>query len=298
MMQRGEEKTLMVHLRNVGDAPLKITRVRPSCPECLPERELPGPLAPGEETELRVTFSATDVPGEHTAHLTFHSNDALEPLQRATLKVRIVAAEGFPRLEVMPQKVELGVLLVGLPVRRRLRLRNVGNGVLRFEGLMTSQTLEAVPATPDPLAGGEELVLEVRCRSRGPGQIRGRISLTSNDPERPVVHVPVEGYAATPAQVQDLTGAVLVWFERDEEGRVIEIRVSNASDHALSVVVPPGSGGDSAVLPARRQEIAPAGGRVDLKAGPHDSAWPSVLLRPVASEGTMQETRPPREENR
>ena len=109
-MEHGAKRQRTLHIRNVGDAELVIEQIRPSCPECVVDRDVPGPLPPGARLDVPVSYSAVDVPGKHTAHLTFHSNDPVEPLKRVFLDITILKPDDASSLEVEPARIDLGII--------------------------------------------------------------------------------------------------------------------------------------------------------------------------------------------
>ena len=131
-MKRGDKQRKTLTVRNAGDSQLTIEQIRPSCTECIVDQVALKPLAPGEAMNLPITFYASDVPGDHTAYVTFHSNDAEEPLKRVYLTVTIEATK-LPRLTVEPAVIDLGVVLAGEPAFCTVKLANIGDAPLHVK---------------------------------------------------------------------------------------------------------------------------------------------------------------------
>ena len=285
-MMRGEKRTRTLHLRNSGDERLLIEQVRASCAECVPGKVPVEPLEPGAEFEMPVTFVAVDVPGEHTAYLTLHTNDPAEPLKRVYLKVTISEEEvEAPRLAAEPQRVDAGIVLSGRSVRREVRLKNAGTAPLRFSGIITSPGIRLEGEALTELAPGEERALALVVEPQAEGLMRGSLTLITSDPRQPVLTVPVEGYAASREEIERALSAVQVAPERDEEGVLQGVRVSNGESTAVAVQLP-GAAGPSELAPGESVQVPVA----PPPAGNISYAFAvQLLLRVKPQEGALSE---------
>lgn len=70
----GEIPKLTMQVKNIGDAPLKITRVQASC-GCTAAQPQKYELAPGEQTDINVTFDSHGKQGDTQSTVTIYSND-------------------------------------------------------------------------------------------------------------------------------------------------------------------------------------------------------------------------------
>jgi hypothetical protein len=208
-MKRGEKLRKSLYVRNGGDRELIITKIRPSCTECVVDQPPLRPLAPGQEMELPVTFQASDLPGDHTAYITFETNDPLEPLKRVYLSVTIEATKR-PRLTLRADVIDLGVVLAGEPAECSVELANAGDAALRVKDFSAAPGVERVGELPTEIAPGAGHDLKLRLNPDAAGPVKDYVTVVTDDPERPVLTVPIQGYAATREQVGRLLRGVLV----------------------------------------------------------------------------------------
>lgn len=269
-VEQGTKKRKVFRLRNAGDEVLVIEQIRPSCAECVADEVQPGRLAPGEELDFPVTYRAAAVPGKYTAHVTFHTNDPVEPLKRIYLDVEITPRKAAPRIEVEPAGIDLGIVLVNEPARRVLRVRNGGKAALRLSELV-SGPLVSLPDLPvRELAPGEGCELPFVVQSARAGIIRTYLTIATNDPESRTLTVPVYGYAASAEQLERATRGIIIVPQRsgDRTPRLHALRVTNNQD-----------------APARLREAGrPEGAGLDLAPGQSGTL-------PVRADGGAGEVR-------
>jgi hypothetical protein len=208
-MKRGEKLRKVLYVRNAGDRPLVIDQIRPSCTECIVDQPPLRPLSPGQEMELPITFLASDLPGDHTAYVTFQTNDPVEPLKRVYLSVTIEPTK-LPRLSLSSEALDLGVVLAGEPALCSAELANAGDAPLLVKDLTAAPGVERLGELPTQIAPGARYELKLRLRPEAAGPLKGYVTLMTDDPERPVLTVPIGGYAATQEQVERLVHGVLV----------------------------------------------------------------------------------------
>ncbi len=232
-MKRGQKLRKVLTVRNAGDRELVISKIRPSCTECVVDQPPLRPLAPGQQMELPVTFVASDLPGDHTAYVTFETNDPVEPLKRVYLTVTIEATVR-PRLTLGAEAVDLGVVLAGQPAECSVELTNAGDGPLSVSSVTTPPGVEQVGEAPKEIAPGARHALKLRLKPDAAGPVKAYVTLVTDDPERPVLTVPISGYAATREQVEALVHGVIV---TPEDGGAA--RVTNRTDSPVRVYVGP-----------------------------------------------------------
>lgn len=271
---QGETRRKLFYLRNAGDETLVIEQIRPSCAECMVDRVKAGPLEPGEEFELPVTYRAAPAPGKYTAYVTLHTNDPVEPLKRIYLSVEITARGDRPRAELESVEVNAGILLADVPSRRVVKVRNAGNAVLLLDEVVAGPLASLEGTPPRELAPGEECAIAFRLRRKEPGILRTHLTFATNDPEQRTVTATVFGYVATPQELERLTPGIVIVPMRSarKDGRPAAVRVVN--NHETPVWVLCGGGapesrlvlapGQSSTLEVR-PEAAGAEGRVSLE---------------------------------
>jgi hypothetical protein len=262
LIKKGEKRRRTCLLRNTGDAPLVIESIRASCAECMVDTQPTMALDPGEEFELPITYLATAVPGKYTAHVTFHTNDSVEPLQRIFLDVEIAERGATPRVEIEPETLDLGIVIAGERVEWGLKVRNAGGGELRLEDIVSSPFISVGNRPGGSLAPGEEQRLSLTVAGAPAGVFRGHIAVATNDPERRTVTVPVSGYIATREQVNRLLRGVHVTALRSEaEPRELRaVLVTNNDESPVWLSAAEAEGGPLEVPPGESVGVAiPAG---------------------------------------
>ncbi len=85
----GDVVTTTFVLTNTGKQPLNIRKTKTSCGCTVPQLEKED-LKPGKSVELKVTFNSTGRKGNQTKTVTIYSNDPTKPIQKVTIKAKII----------------------------------------------------------------------------------------------------------------------------------------------------------------------------------------------------------------
>ena len=93
-MELGREKSHEFVIRNVGDAPLKLT-VGPTSCKCTLSEVQAGAIAPGESTTVKLEWSAKSDRGPFRQTATIHTNDPRRPDIELEIDGEIVDASGL-----------------------------------------------------------------------------------------------------------------------------------------------------------------------------------------------------------
>ena len=141
-------------------------------------------------------------PFDATADLTdvrFHTSDAMSG-SAGVDNVRIYAYGSDtapvtrPRLYLSPSALDFPALPIGSRKSWPLALRNNGNQTLNITGVSSSSSQFAVRESfPLSIIPGGLFYLNVDFTPQTIGKISGQLEIASNDPERPLVAVPVTG---------------------------------------------------------------------------------------------------------
>jgi len=266
-MRQGEKQRKVFLLRNTGDEALVIDQARASCTECIVDQKATYRIAPGEQAEMPVTYQATTVPGKYTAHVTLHTNDPAELLKRVFLEVQITERGETPFVELDPGEVNLGLVPLGEPVRRVLKIRNTGKAALRLDEVAPGPLVEVQARPAGELAPGAETEIALQVRSVESGIVRTNVTIATNDPEHPTVTAPIFGYAASAQEVGRLARGVLIACQPPDGGRA-SVRVTNNQQAAVTVSAA-GAHGPLALAP---------GESGTLEAGPGSDSLGRLLL--------------------
>lgn len=187
-MYQNEEVTHLFTFRNVGKALLKIGKVKSSCgcTAAMPEKR---ELAPGEQTNLKVTFRSGSMRDRIVKHVYIDSNDPVEP--RVTLTVQgAVKVE----VEVSPRGVYVGRIQVGETVQRTIEMTPVG--VDTFKILSTSVDSPLVDVGRwfplDDKRPGYKLVIALG-PLKEPGRINAKVTVRTDLPHTKEFQIPIYG---------------------------------------------------------------------------------------------------------
>lgn len=164
--------------------------------------------------------------------------------------------------------LEFPTLFVGDSYTLRFLIRNVGTAVLLVKSIVSDLPEFTVNPPGVPLLPGESQSIAVTFAPMGNGLFEGTLSISSDDPDTPLITVPVSGIGVVPPVIEvnptDVTVSVLAGRIG---GSVITIANTGGSDLIYSSSVRPGPG-----LPFA--DLEPSAGRVH--AG--DSLNASVLV--------------------
>ena len=122
-----------------------------------------------------------------------------------------------PHITVSPDSLDLGDVEIGYTVNGTITLSNTGGGQLRINNVSISGSQEIsllndCPSTLEPQGSCSILVI---FRPLAEGAKGATLTISSNDPDRGVVEIPVTGNAISPLNVPDIVvvGGNLVFFD-------------------------------------------------------------------------------------
>jgi len=114
----------------------------------------------------------------------------------------------FPQIEVSPTSLDFGEIAVGTTAERELTIKNVGDadlwiGDVAIEGGASSPfDLCGIVWTSAPLAPGKETKVKVCFSPETTGSFDDVITISSDDPNRQTVAVPVQGVGAKAPKIE------------------------------------------------------------------------------------------------
>lgn len=196
--------TLCVHkftITNVYDVPMQITDVRKSC-SCLEYVPMTKVLEPNETAELTVTMNTAKFVGQNSQ--TFYV--AFGPKFVSTAVIR-VSATSRTDVSVSPGAVSFGTVPQGTRLNQSVQVKYSGRtrdwkvtevvpGAYPFE-VKLSET-----GRGGPLRGGAEYQVDVTLNGNAaPGPISEQVTLKTNDPTNPFIHVGVTGTVVAPLEL-------------------------------------------------------------------------------------------------
>lgn len=186
---QGETVTHSFILTNNGGDLLKIIHVQTSCgcTAATPERN---ELAPGESTNLEVTFNSTGRYGAQKKNITIKSNDPENPLLKLTLTGSVNKSNDpnakVPVIYFSETKHDFGKVKEGDVVEYTFQFGNNGKAPLKIKDVKTSCGCTAALVSNEQLEPGDSSTLKVKLDTKNrKGKMSRTITIQSNDPRDP-----------------------------------------------------------------------------------------------------------------
>ena len=188
-IKQGEKVSHVFVLTNTGGDLLTITNVRPSCgcTAALPEKNK---LAPGESTNLKVTFNSSGRSGKQKKLVTITSNDPENPKQIITIKAVVikpnVESAVYPVIKFSETQHDFGKVKEGKLVKYSFSFKNIGKSILKITDIKTSCGCTAALVSSKELKPGEQGTLKVELdTSKRKGKMIKTVTIKTNDPKVP-----------------------------------------------------------------------------------------------------------------
>ncbi len=188
-IKQGEKVSHVFVLTNTGGDLLTITNVRPSCgcTAALPEKNK---LAPGESTNLKVTFNSSGRSGKQKKLITITSNDPENPKQIITIKGVVIKPNAesavYPVIKFSETQHDFGKVKEGKVVEYSFIFKNIGKSILKISDIKTSCGCTAALVSSKELKPGEQGTLKVELNtSKRKGKMIKTVTIKSNDPKAP-----------------------------------------------------------------------------------------------------------------
>ena len=193
--------TLCVHkftITNIYDTPMQITEVRKSC-SCLDYVPMTKVLQPNDTAEFTVTMNTGKFVGQNSQ--TFYVTFGPKFISVAVLRV---SASSRTDVSVNPGAVTFGTVPQGTRVNQGVQVKYSGR-------TRDWKITEVVPGNypfdvklsevsrGGPLRGGAEYQVDVTLNANAvPGAISEQVTLKTNDPTNPLIHIGVTGNVVAP----------------------------------------------------------------------------------------------------
>ena len=199
------DKTLPLALENAGfgNVGLVIDNVEVEPDTVLSVENMPATaLVPGQSWDLNIVYAPTE---EAYLDGTITVIPAQGPESAATVTVQGTSISD-PSLLPQPEAVDFGEVPVGTETARTLALVNRGAEDLIIHGVdltdsVVGGTLTAGltrGATTATVTALQQIEVELDLAAQAPGEINTYVRISSNDPEQPIVDVPVIGLMTKP----------------------------------------------------------------------------------------------------
>jgi uncharacterized cupredoxin-like copper-binding protein len=188
-IKQGEKVSHVFVLTNSGGDLLTISNVKASCgcTAALPEKN---ELAPGESTNLNVTFNSAGRLGKQRKIIRVESNDPDNPQVIVTIKGNVVLSDtensNYPIINFGETLHDFGKVDEGKVVEYTFNFANDGKSALKIKDIKTSCGCTAALVSSELLKPGEQGTLKVALdTSNRKGKMSRTVTIESNDPKDP-----------------------------------------------------------------------------------------------------------------
>lgn len=194
-----------------------------------------GVIAPGDATELQVTFSAIGVPpGDYAASLQIATNDPLSPLVKVPVTFAVL---GVSDILVPDTLINFGTVIVGAPKIKQFNVWNQGDDDLVVSDISSGNPEITASPAAFTVAPGSSRAVSVTFDPTAPGALSDTVTITSNDPDEGTFIVHVTGVAVPPPAIHvapsEITESA---FTNDVIARVLTIgNPGGGSDLSYSI---------------------------------------------------------------
>lgn len=177
-------------IKNLGKAPLSITKIKPSCVCTIVKK--PKAIPAGQSADLEVHFDSSTRVGMQNFQLLLFSNDAQERDMGPYQTVLRLRGEVLSRFKIDPPFVSLGRLVQGEEVPARsftIRSKKAGKAfkLLSFEENKAGFRVAKLEALKD---GGYRVTVDMDSKAKR-GRYRSHLFLRTDDKYHPRVAIPV-----------------------------------------------------------------------------------------------------------
>lgn len=188
-IKQGDKVSHTFVLTNGGGDLLKIGDVKASC-GCTAAAPDKNELAPGESTNLVVTFNSAGRMGKQSKTVRIYSNDTENPEVVITIAGNVVSASEFsagtPTIYFTETQHDFGSVNEGDKVNYTFGFANKGSSVLTIKDIKTSCGCTAALLSQDNLEPGQEGTIKVELDTKNrSGKMSRTVTITSNDPNDP-----------------------------------------------------------------------------------------------------------------
>ena len=188
-IKQGDKVSHTFVISNGGGDLLKISDVKASCgcTAAAPERK---ELAPGESTNIVVTFNSAGRMGKQSKTIRIYSNDPENSEMVLSFTGNVVSASetsaGTPTIYFTETQHDFGKVNEGDKVNYTFNFANKGSSVLTIKDIKTSCGCTAALLSQDNLTPGQEGTLKVELDTKNrSGKMSRTVTVNSNDPKDP-----------------------------------------------------------------------------------------------------------------
>ena len=160
---------------------------------------LSGVVPAGGSLDLSVLFDAAGLfGGQYDGEILLRSND---PDEQEVVVPVVLTVTGAADIEFAPAALDFGPLFIGLSSDLTLQVTNVGTDVLSVSNVVSDNAVFTLDASGFDLAVGESLDILVTFTPAAALLEQGTLTISSNDPDMPVVTVALQGAGLVPPDI-------------------------------------------------------------------------------------------------
>jgi hypothetical protein len=155
-----------------------------------------GVVSPMSSMPVSVALDAEDLSGDrYFAKVVFVTNDPSNETIEVLVKLTVVAG---PNLAVT-DTIRFGTVYVGYPDTVSVNFKNTGSVNLTLTSVtVNNPQFSILDVTNFTLTKDQSRLIRIRCNPAGAGLLDAGLAISSNDPDSPVLTVPISGVAALP----------------------------------------------------------------------------------------------------
>ena len=158
-----------------------------------------GDIASGDSLAIEVTFSTSDMlGGTYLDSLEISSNVCDDPDTHVYVNLHVT---GIPDITVMPDSLDYGDVFMGLTITDTLMVINDGTDLLTVVDIVSDHADYTVDTTSFSLAPAESQQVLVSFTPSTAAPIPGMLTISSNDPDEPIVTVLLQGEGLIPPDI-------------------------------------------------------------------------------------------------
>ncbi|MDH3387882.1 MAG: choice-of-anchor D domain-containing protein, partial [Gammaproteobacteria bacterium] len=258
----GNSANLALVVSNTGTATLSVSTITSSgAPFSVTPPTSFDITAGGAAQNVQINFSPA-APGVFNGTVTINSNaDNIDPVVIAVTGRGVEPQVNVPTIDVGPDPLDFGDVLVGSSANLPLTVENTGDATLSVSNIASSGAPFSVfpPVSFDIADGGSPRNVDIDFSPAAEGIFNGTITINSNadniDPA--LVAVTGRGVLPPPAAEPDIDSATSLLFGAVPEGASVEqqLTISNLGDAPLNVSDVTSDNSDFAVAPLPGQNI-------------------------------------------
>jgi hypothetical protein len=187
-LSQGKKLDYTFVVKNTGDAPLKISHIRPAC-GCTAANASSPTVQPGKTSDIKITFNSASFSGNVSKTIAVESNDPSTPVLTLTLNGTITED-----LLIKPKQLNLGQIKPEITKIHQITIENRGNKTVKLVSAKSPMPQVSIKSEKSVLKPGESVNISVSVTPRQDDRmLSGYISINTDNPDKEEIMVPVYG---------------------------------------------------------------------------------------------------------